>query len=43
MGSPKYFPKLGVDLNPNTSHKLSLFSIGTLGEKKTLVLVALTF
>lgn len=34
MGNPKYFPKFGVDLNPNTSHKLSLFSTETLGEKK---------
>ena len=43
MGNPEYFPKFGVDLNPNNSHKLAQFSRGTLGEKKTLVLVALTF
>ena len=39
IGNPKYLPRLGVEENPRISHKDSLVSLSTFGEKKTLDLV----
>ena len=35
MEKPRYFPRFGVDLNQNISHRDSLESISTFGEKYT--------
>ena len=43
MGKPKYFSRVGVDLNSRISHKFALVSGLTLGEKNTLDFALLTF
>ena len=41
MGKPRYFPRFGVEQKPRISHKDSLVSTSTFGEKKTLDLLSL--